>query len=85
MLIGNQSSAWDHTASICATIINMHRDPKKSQPADPAKMNPYRVSKGGKTPKIRLNTEDSMKLLKRVFIDHRVPDMTALQKGILKD
>ena len=48
-------------------------------------MNPYRVIKGGKTPKIRLNTEDSMKLLKRVFIDHRVPDMTALQKGILKD
>ena len=79
-------AAWDHTAALCATVINMHRDPKRSKPVDPAKMNPYRkgTSAGGK-PQIRLNKADSMKLLKRVFIDHRPPNLAALEKGRIED
>lgn len=71
---------WDHTAAICATIINMHRDPKRGSPADPRKMNPYRTRSTGK-PLIRLNKEDSMKLLKRVFIDHAPPTLSEIQAG----
>lgn len=34
--------AWDHTAAILATIINSNRDPKRSTPVDPNRINPYR-------------------------------------------
>lgn len=85
MCDSRQMLEWDHTAAICATVINMHRDSKKSKPADPVKMNPYRkgASTGGK-PQIRLNKTESMKLLKRVFIDHRPPDWAALERGYVK-
>lgn len=71
---------WDHTAAICATIINMHRDPKKGTAADPLNMNPYR-SKSAVKPVIKLNSQDSMKLLKRVFIDHAPPSLNEIQSG----
>ena len=72
--------AWDHTAAIVAAIINMHRDPKRSKAVDIRKMNPYR-SGATSRPQIRLNAKDSMKLLKRVFIDHRPPTMTEIVAG----
>ena len=72
--------AWDHTAAICAAIINMHRDPKKSKSVDIRKLNPYRSGSTEK-PKIRLNSKDSMKLLKRVFIDHQPPSLTEIAAG----
>ena len=78
--------AWDHTAALCATVINMHRDPKRSKPAEAAKLNPYR--KGGvkkDRPKIRLNKADSMKLLKRVFIDHQGVNPEKIMQGKIED
>lgn len=33
--------AWNHTASIAATIMNCHRDPKKSKAVKPKDLNPY--------------------------------------------
>lgn len=77
MIEGDQKAAWDHTAAICATVINMHRDPKKGKPISPTALNPYR-NKGKETPKIKLNKEQSMKLLKRVFIDKKPVDMGTL-------
>ena len=80
MCDGNQKTAWDHTSAICATIINMHRDPRKGCAADPRKMNPYRTA-AKETPKIKLNSKDSMKLLKRVFIDHAPPSLAEIEAG----
>ena len=81
MCDGKQMIQWDHTAAICATIINMHRDPRKGSPANSQKLNPYRNHKGGEKPMIKLNSKDSMKLLKRVFIDHAPPTLDEIQHG----
>lgn len=78
----HQLTAWDHTAAICATVINMHRDPKKSRAVDIQKLNPYRTQKAA-MPKIRLNSADSMKMLKRVFIDHQFPTASEIASGKL--
>lgn len=78
--------AWDHTAAICATVVNMHRDPKRSKPAQAAKMNPYRLEESRiEKAKIRLNSQDSMKLLKRVFVDHQGVSVQALERGKIED
>ena len=81
MVDGQQLIQWDHTAAICATIINMHRDPRKGRPADVNKLNPYRAAATTQRPKIRLNKESSMKLLKRVFIDHDAPTLQEITTG----
>lgn len=81
MAQSRQMTNWDHTAAVCATILNVNRDPKKSQPADPAKLNPFRQNAvTPKKPIVKLSPEDSMKVLKQVFIDHKMPDIEALQK-----
>lgn len=35
MVEGRQEAAWAHTASLIALLINLHRDPKRSQPVKP--------------------------------------------------
>lgn len=41
MVEGKRSSEWDHTASIMALLINCHRDPDKSKPANYEDFHPY--------------------------------------------
>jgi len=71
--------AWDHTAALLALSINQNRK-KSSHAVSASDLNPYRCKKREK-PKIRLNAKDSMKLLKAVFIDHKVPDFGNLMQG----
>lgn len=79
MAKARQMTDWDHTAAICATILNVNRDPKKSQPVDPAKLNPFRRTVAEtKKPVIKLSSEDSMKVLKQVFIERKIPDLNEL-------
>ena len=81
MAKARQMTDWDHTAAICATILNVNRDPKKSQPIDPAKLNPFRRAvPETKKPVIKLSSEESMKVLKQVFIERKMPDINALAK-----
>jgi len=65
---------WDHTAAVCATIINMHRA-KHSKPADMIKLNPFRAAAAREKPLVRLNKKQSMEALKAVFIDHKNIDV----------
>ena len=74
---------WDRTSSVLALYINSHRK-QGAKTVSPESLNPYRT-RARNTPKIRLNSKDSMKLLKRVFIDHRPPDMAALAQGKVVD
>ena len=78
----HQVTAWDHTAAICATVINMHRDPRRSRPADVVKMNPFRTQVAA-APKIKLDAAASMKVLKRVFGDHQPPTAEDVAAGKL--
>lgn len=80
MTEGKLAEKWDHTAALIAAIVNMHRDPKRGKAVDPAALNPYRKPAPEKT-KIRLNKEDSMKLLKQVFIDRKPVNMNSLMQG----
>ena len=75
---------WDRTASVLACYINSNRK-KGSKVIEPEALNPYRKQTRSVQPKIRLNSKDSMKLLKRVFIDHKPPNMEALAKGKIED
>lgn len=65
---------WDHTAAICATIMNVNRDPKKSKLVEFSSLNPFRNKKKRQKPKITLGVKDSMNLLKKVFVEKRMPD-----------
>ena len=40
MAIGRMDEMWNHTASILATVINCHRDPKRSSAARPDELRP---------------------------------------------
>ena len=79
MVKGRCTEAWDHTAALLALSINQNRK-KSSQAVKAEDLNPYRCRQKEK-PKIKLNTKDSMKLLKSVFIDHKVPDLGKLMDG----
>jgi len=79
MTRSRQSDQWDHTAAIMALYINSNRG-KHSRTVSPAELNPYRGKKTTQ-PKIKLNSKDSMKLLKRVFIDHAPPTLEEIQSG----
>lgn len=78
----HQVTAWDHTAAICATVINMHRDPRRSRAVDVVKLNPFRTQVAA-VPKIQLDKNASMKVLKQVFVDHRMPTMVEMASGKL--
>lgn len=71
--------AWDHTAALLALSINQHRK-KGTQTVKASDLNPFRCKQRQK-PIIKLNSKDSMKLLKSVFIDHKVPDLGKLKGG----
>lgn len=79
MARSKMAEAWDHTAAIVATLINLNRK-KSSQAVKAIDLNPFRCKQREK-PKIKLNSKDSMKLLKSVFIDHKVPDLGKLMDG----
>lgn len=70
---------WDHTAALLATAINQNRS-KSSHAVSALDLNPYRRAESRK-PRIKLNSKDSMRLLKQVFIDHRAPDIGKLMEG----
>lgn len=73
------AEAWDHTAALLSLSINQHRK-KGSQTVKASDLNPFRCRQREKS-KIKLNSKDSMKLLKSVFIDHKVPDLGKLMEG----
>jgi hypothetical protein len=65
MLDGRGNFEWSQTSNLLALLINMNR--KKGTPLmDPRKLNPFAPKK--KTDdRIKLNTKDSMDLLRTVF------------------
>lgn len=60
-----ERTAWDHTAFIAATLININRDPKKSKAATVASLNPYRCRRESRVD-AKLNQQDSMDLLRKL-------------------
>jgi len=42
MAVAKRRDAWDHTSQMLALIINVNRDPKKSQPMSAEKLHPFR-------------------------------------------
>lgn len=74
MFENNMKYRWDQTAAICATIMNVNRDPKKCKLVEFSSLNPFRNKKKRRKPKITLGVKDSMSLLKKVFIEKQMPD-----------
>jgi hypothetical protein len=79
MYLSCQKNTWDHTAAICSTILNVNRG-SKSKIVKMENLNPYRKSKK-EFPKIQLDKKASMRILKKVFIDHDPPTLEDLQSG----
>lgn len=65
---------WNHTAQLSAMIANTCRDPKKkSKPFLPAEFHPLLLaSRGARSPETRA----PITVLKDVFIDGRMPELT---------
>lgn len=62
-----ERTAWDHTAFIAATLVNINRDPKKSKAATVASLNPYRAGRERESRvDAKLNQQDSMDLLRKL-------------------
>ena len=66
--------AWQHTAQLSAMIANSQRDPKKkSKPFLPAEFHPLLLAEKKRRVKRR---KAPITVLKDVFIDGRMPDLT---------
>lgn len=66
MAEAKQRERWNHTATLLATMINLTRNPKKSQPAKPEDFNPF--IKKEPPPKLKGN---DLKILKDIFVKRK--------------
>ena len=65
---------WQHTAQLSAVIANTQRDPKKKpKPYLPADFHPLMIARRKRKAKRR---RVPITVLKDVFIDGRMPDLT---------
>ncbi len=69
MVEAHRREAWQHTASILATLANIHRDPKKKpRPYSASDFQPVPASATAAVP-----PKTEIRMLKRIFIDRSHP------------
>lgn len=59
---------WAHTSALLALLANVHRDPKKGRPFEPADFDPHRRSRAGGKKRQADLPKVGIGILKDVFV-----------------
>ncbi|MFA5526637.1 MAG: hypothetical protein WC992_07425 [Acholeplasmataceae bacterium] len=61
------TAAWDQTALVVATVLNVNRDPKKGKPVNPDDINPYRRGKRREVRAAKAASKADLSLCREAF------------------
>ncbi len=78
MLEGRQRHDWSVASGLMALVANTQRDPKRSRPLKPSDFDPF--AKPNRSPASTAPLKVGVSVLKHVFIEGRLPDVSILQR-----